>query len=347
VIQINNVSRPTQYVSANELRTTLTAADLSVAGSLNIRVVNPEPGGGNSVNALPFTITPPGQNPIPSIDYLAPQSAAAGGPAFTLIVKGANFVNDSQVRWNGVNRTTIFVNSGEVRTTVTAADLLNPGPAAVTVFNPGPGGGASNAVAFQVAAPGQNPAPSIASLAPNSVIARGAQSQPLQVTIQGQGFLPESQAHWNGANRATTYVSSTQLRVTLRTQYDDALPPTRANPEQLHQVFLNLGKNALQAMAEGGTLIIATRLVRRGRRPGNWIEVSFRDTGEGISPENLKSLFIPFFTTKGGGSGLGLPISQRIAENHGGTLRVHSTPGKGSTFTLVIPQTTGDSSTAS
>jgi signal transduction histidine kinase len=135
-------------------------------------------------------------------------------------------------------------------------------------------------------------------------------------------------------------------KITVRTQYDDSLPPTRANPEQLHQVFLNLGKNALQAMPEGGTLMIATRQLRRGRRPGTWIEVSFRDTGEGISPEAMKNLFIPFYTTKGAGTGLGLPISQRIAENHGGTIRVHSTPGKGSTFTLVLPHTTSESTTA-
>jgi DNA-binding beta-propeller fold protein YncE len=115
VIQVNNVNRPTQYLTANELRTTLTAADLAAAGTLTIRVVNPEPGGGNSVNTLPFTITPPGQNPIPSIDYLAPQSAAAGGDAFTLVVKGVNFVNGAQVRWNGGNRATTFINSGEAR----------------------------------------------------------------------------------------------------------------------------------------------------------------------------------------------------------------------------------------
>lgn len=215
VIQINNVARPTQYATANELRVALTAADLATAGNLTVRVVNPEPGGGNSVNTLTFVVTAPGQNPIPSIEYLSPQSAVAGGAAFTLVVNGINFVNGAQVQWNGANRATTFVNSGEVRAAITATDLLNPGPAVVTVVNPGPGGGASNAVAFQVAAPGQNPAPSLAGLAPNSVIARGTQSQPLQVTIQGQGFLPESQARWNGANRATTYVSPTELRVTL------------------------------------------------------------------------------------------------------------------------------------
>jgi len=135
--------------------------------------------------------------------------------------------------------------------------------------------------------------------------------------------------------------------VTVRVQLDESLPPTRANPEQLHQVFLNLGKNALQAMPEGGVLTIATRALRRGQYPGTWIEASFRDTGAGIPPESLKSLFIPFFTTKGGGTGLGLPISQRIAENHGGTIRVHSTVGRGTTFTLSLPLTTAETTTAS
>ena len=104
---------------------------------------------------------------------------------------------------------------------------------------------------------------------------------------------------------------------------------------------------SLQSMqADGGRLTIATRTLRRGRPRMTWIEVSFKDAGEGINRETLKSLFVPFFTTKSGGTGLGLPISQRIAENHGGTIRVHSIPGKGSTFTLSIPHTTGDSTTA-
>jgi CSLREA domain-containing protein len=215
VIQVNGANRPTQYLTSNELRTTLATADLASAGSLTIRVVNPEPGGGNSVNTLTFAVTAPGQNPVPSIDYLNPQGQPAGDPGFTLVIKGINFINGSQVRWNGTNRATTFINSGEVRAAITAADLLNPGPAAVTVTNPGPGGGASNAVAFQVAAPGQNPAPSITGLTPTSTIARGTQSKPLVLVIQGQGFLPTSQVRWNGANRATTYVSPTQLRVTL------------------------------------------------------------------------------------------------------------------------------------
>lgn len=135
--------------------------------------------------------------------------------------------------------------------------------------------------------------------------------------------------------------------VDLRLDFDQQLPPTKANPEQLHQVFLNLGQNALQSMkAGGGRLTVATRTLRRGRPRTTWIEVSFKDTGEGISRENIRSLFVPFFTTKSGGTGLGLSISQRIAENHGGTIRVHSIPGKGSTFTLTIPHSTGESTTS-
>jgi signal transduction histidine kinase len=132
--------------------------------------------------------------------------------------------------------------------------------------------------------------------------------------------------------------------VDLRLDFDERLPTTKANPEQLHQVFLNLGYNALQAMKDGGgRLTVSTRTLRRGRPRITWIEVSFKDTGEGISRESLRSIFVPFFTTKSGGTGLGLPISQRIAENHGGTIRIHSIPGKGSTFTLAIPHSTGDS----
>lgn len=135
--------------------------------------------------------------------------------------------------------------------------------------------------------------------------------------------------------------------VDLRLDLDEQLPLTKANPEQLHQVFLNLGQNALQSMREnGGRLTIATRTLGRGRPRTTWIEVSFKDAGEGIGRENLRSLFVPFFTTKSGGTGLGLSISQRIAENHGGTIRVHSIPGKGSTFTLTIPHTTGESTTS-
>ncbi|HMF43479.1 MAG TPA: ATP-binding protein, partial [Polyangia bacterium] len=68
-----------------------------------------------------------------------------------------------------------------------------------------------------------------------------------------------------------------------------------------------------------------------------FLEVRFRDTGVGIPPGDQRNLFIPFFTTKEKGTGLGLPISQRIIENHGGTIEVRSQPGEGATFTVLLP----------
>ncbi len=129
------------------------------------------------------------------------------------------------------------------------------------------------------------------------------------------------------------------------------LPRTRGDAEQLRQVFLNLVLNAAQAMTEEprdpatpsarGQLTISSGLRHGGRLGGltQHIEVRFSDTGPGITPAAMKSLFIPFFTTKERGTGLGLPISQRIVENHGGFIEVRSrnVGGTGATFIVVLP----------
>jgi signal transduction histidine kinase len=127
--------------------------------------------------------------------------------------------------------------------------------------------------------------------------------------------------------------------VDINTSFADRLPPVRADAEQLLQVFLNLSLNALQAMPHGGRLVISTSLRRATRRgaAAAFIEIRFRDTGVGIPPGDIKNLFIPFFTTKEKGTGLGLPISQRIIENHGGTIEVRSQPGEGAVFTVLLP----------
>jgi two-component system, NtrC family, sensor histidine kinase HydH len=125
--------------------------------------------------------------------------------------------------------------------------------------------------------------------------------------------------------------------VEVHLQLADELPRTRADAEQLRQVFLNLAINAVQAMPSGGKLTISTALRKSNRRSAPQLEVRFRDTGVGIPAQELKNLFIPFYTTKDKGTGLGLPISQRIIENHGGTIEVRSRVGVGSTFTVVLP----------
>ena len=126
----------------------------------------------------------------------------------------------------------------------------------------------------------------------------------------------------------------------ITTQFADDLPAVRADAEKLKQVFLNLGLNALQAMdPAGGTLTVTTGLRPGGRRdrPTPMVEVAFSDTGRGIPAEALENIFIPFFTTKESGTGLGLPICQRIIESHHGTIEVRSHPGKGTVFSVLLP----------
>ncbi|MCO4745054.1 MAG: hypothetical protein KC912_09715 [Proteobacteria bacterium] len=112
-----------------------------------------------------------------------------------------------------------------------------------------------------------------------------------------------------------------------------ALPIDRA---RLSQVLLNLVRNALQAMPTGGVLELRTG--RRLDRAGiPCVEIAVNDTGDGIDSDDLPKLFIPFFTTKSDGTGLGLPICQRIVQAHGGELDVLSVKGRGSSFVTRIP----------
>ncbi len=213
--RVNGANRPTTYVSPDEIEVDLSAADVANAGTRTITAVNPAPGGGDSLNSLDFVVTAPNQNPIPSIDYLQPGGAAAGDPAFTLTVFGTNFMNGTAVQWNGVNRTTTFVSSSQLQVAIPSGDLLAPGAAAVTAVNPGPGGGTSNAVPFTVAAPGQNPVPTITNIDPYHTIARGAASNPVTIRVSGLNFVSGLQAQWNGQNRPTQFVNENTLLVTL------------------------------------------------------------------------------------------------------------------------------------
>jgi two-component system sensor histidine kinase HydH len=166
--------------------------------------------------------------------------------------------------------------------------------------------------------------------------ARPSRSDPAQ-----QGEVDVNEVVRKTVQLMETYEASKKIRIEVR--LDDLLPPVAGDAEQLRQVFLNLGLNALQAMDGGpngpaGMLEIVTTRRRRSRLGyGSFAEVRFRDSGVGIPREKLKNLFIPFFTTKSRGTGLGLAISQRIVTQHGGTIEVRSAPGKGSTFSVFLP----------
>ncbi len=201
------------YVGEGEIRGTVAAGLLTTAGSASVTVFSPTPGGGTS-NTLSFTITAPAENPVPSIDQISPQGAPAGGPAISLTVSGAGFLPSSQVVWNGSARPTTYISGSTLQAQIPGTDVAQPGASAVTVVNPAPGGGSSNAVAFTVATPGQNPPPSLNLVSPNSTVA-GQTTGQLTLSLYGSGFVAGVKAQWNGVNRPTILVNSGELRVDI------------------------------------------------------------------------------------------------------------------------------------
>ncbi len=108
-----------------------------------------------------------------------------------------------------------------------------------------------------------------------------------------------------------------------------------ADPEKMRQVFWNLGVNAVDAMPESGVLTVSTRNTDKA------VEIIFKDSGSGITQEDMERIFYPFFTTKENGTGLGLSIAYRMVEEHQGRIHVESNPGIGTTFEIVLPKRNG------
>ena len=119
--------------------------------------------------------------------------------------------------------------------------------------------------------------------------------------------------------------------IVVETELRSDLPSIELDRDQMKQVFYNAIKNSFEAMKRRGILRIRTD------RDDTHVKISFTDTGGGISPENLSRVFEPYFTTKSGGSGLGLLIVRRIVREHGGELAIESTEGKGLTLTVRLP----------
>ena len=118
--------------------------------------------------------------------------------------------------------------------------------------------------------------------------------------------------------------------IKIKTDFDPNLPETMADPMQLQQVFLNLMFNAIEAMPDGGAVAVKTSYDREV----NSVNIAIADTGEGIEQSLLDQIFQPFFTTKRKGSGLGLAVTRRLVEQHGGHLYVESTQNKGTVFNI-------------
>jgi two-component system sensor histidine kinase HydH len=124
-----------------------------------------------------------------------------------------------------------------------------------------------------------------------------------------------------------------RLHIAVERQYQLDGIPQMADADLLHQAFLNLLLNAIQAMPQGGSLKVSTALDPKGQES----RISIQDSGQGIDPEMMKKVFNPFFTTKEKGSGLGLPIVKSIIESHRGAIRIESERGQGTAITIELP----------
>ncbi|MBP7215829.1 MAG: PAS domain S-box protein [Candidatus Omnitrophica bacterium] len=121
-------------------------------------------------------------------------------------------------------------------------------------------------------------------------------------------------------------------KVDIVKEFSPNLPPIKGDVSQLQEVLVNLCVNAHQAMPEGGVLTISTSNIQN-----IFAQITVSDTGHGIAPNDLKNIFMPFFTTKKVGTGLGLSICYNIIKNHNGTVDIESQVGKGTTFTIRLP----------
>jgi hypothetical protein len=156
-------------------------------------------------------------NPTPIIQQVFPSSITAGSDGFTLFISGSEFISGSKgvsfAYWNGSPRSTNFnASTGQLAVSILKSDVANPGIAQVIVINPEPGGGpASSAKSFKIQSP-QAGAPTISSFDPATATARG---QGFTLTVNGSNFAVGDFVTWNGSQRVTTFVSSTQLTAAI------------------------------------------------------------------------------------------------------------------------------------
>ena len=197
-VQWNGSPLATSFLSTTQLTAQVLAASIAAATSASVTVLNP---GSAPSNALTFTVTVP---LAPTISNVAPSTASAGGPAFTLTITGSNFVASSNVLWNGAGLPTTFVSPTQLSAQVAASRIATPGSASVSVSNPT---GANNAApfTFTILTPA---APSAASLSPVSAVAG---SPAFTITVNGNGFVSGATVQWNTSPLTTAFVSSTQL----------------------------------------------------------------------------------------------------------------------------------------
>lgn len=149
--------------------------------------------------------------------------------------------------------------------------------------------------------------------------------------------FPEPKLLTNSINKTVSEVydlvvsEAGEKGIKVQLSLQDSIPDLRFDEPQMKEVLLNLSQNAFRAMPEGGNLEFSTSA------NGENVTISIKDTGEGIPGKNLEKIFTPFFSTREGGMGLGLPIVQRIIESHCGRITCVSKVGEGTTFCIILP----------
>ncbi|MEK7804208.1 MAG: ATP-binding protein, partial [Planctomycetota bacterium] len=119
--------------------------------------------------------------------------------------------------------------------------------------------------------------------------------------------------------------------IQLIKKFNESAPPVTMDSTQMKQVFVNLMKNAVESMLDGGTLILETT------SDDKYVRINVTDTGKGIPAETIQRVFEPFFTTKVDGTGIGLAVSKKIVDEHGGSILVKSSGHSGTTFSVYLP----------
>lgn len=203
VIRWNGINLSTTYLSAGSVRATVPANYVAAAGTRNVRVFNPGPGGGLT-SALTFTV----ENPVPTVSSTTPNLATVGSGSFLITVNGSNYNGSSTIRFDGNVLATNFVNASTVTATVPNALISTAGTVVVGVSNPAPGGGFAS-TNFTV----ENPVPSLGSLTPTFAIAGDSA---FTMNVNGSDFISgDSVVLWDGSPLPTTFVSATQLQASV------------------------------------------------------------------------------------------------------------------------------------
>ena len=129
------------------------------------------------------------------------------------------------------------------------------------------------------------------------------------------------------------------IALTVRPEQDSLMVPM--DVDKLQQALINIVKNAMESIDGTGSIGIVME-----KQPGDRAVVRIADTGSGLAPGEVEKIFDPDYTTKEKGLGLGLPIAYEIIRGHGGTIRVQSSPGQGTTFEIELPTKPASTGTA-